>query len=187
MKVALVRPLLSLRGMKNLVVALVLATAGTAAAQPAETPAQPAPTVPTASEWYGWQIMAADAATFTLAGVSENGVIALGWVGSGAVVHAAHGHTARAVGSVAMRTAFPLLGVALGAASASGCDHGDGESWCAVGPAIAGGLIGMGAAEIIDLVDAKDEVAIGPVKTSRWQPVASVHHSSATFGVAARF
>lgn len=183
MKVAVVRPLLSLAGMKNLVVALVLATAGTAAAQPAETPAQPAPSVPTASEWYGWQILGADAAVFTTAAVTENGVIALGWVGSGAVVHAAHGHTGRAVGSVAMRTAFPLLGLMLGAASAHGCT---GE-WCGVGPALAGGLVGMGTAEVVDLVYAKDEIEIAPVKTPRWQPIASVRHSSATFGVAARF
>jgi len=165
--------------MKNLVVALVLATAGTAAAQPAETPAK----VPTASEWYGWQILGADAAVFTTAAVTHDGTIALGWIGSGAVVHVAHGHNGRAVGSVAARVGLPFLGIMLGAASAKGC-NGD---FCALGPAVLGGLAGMGTAEVIDLVNAKDEREIVPVSASRWQPVAKVSHSSATFGVAARF
>ena len=148
--------------MNHLVVALLLATAGTAAAQPAETPAK----VPTATEWYGWQILGADAAVFTTAGVAQNGVIAFGWIGS-----------------VLMRTAFPITGIMIGVASARGCS---GE-WCGFGQGLAGGLIGMGAAEVIDLVDATDEREIVPVKAPRWQPVAKVNHSTATFGVAARF
>jgi hypothetical protein len=78
---------------------------------------------------------------------------------------------------------FPLIGLTLGAASAKGCT-GD---WCGFGPAVAGGLIGMGAAEVVDLVDATDEREIAPVRAPRWQPVAKVNHSTATFGVSARF
>lgn len=169
--------------MKNLVVAVILAAAGTAAAQPAESPVQPEK-VPTTTEWYGMQILGADSAVFATAALTHDGTIAFGWIGSGAVVHAAHGHTGRAIGSVAMRVGFPMLGLVLGASSAKGCS-GD---LCGLGPALAGGLIGMGAAEVVDLVDATDEREIVPVQRSpRWQPVAKVNHSSATFGFAARF
>jgi hypothetical protein len=177
---ALVQPLLYGQGMKRLVAALVLATAGTAAAQPAETPAKK---VPTASEWYGWQILGADAAVLGTATLTDNGTIALGWIGSGAVVHVAHGHEGRAIGSIAARVALPFAGLMLGAASSQGCS-GD---LCGFGPAIVGGLIGMGTAEVIDLVDATDEREIVPVSAPRWQPVAKVSHSTATVGFVARF
>jgi hypothetical protein len=182
--------------MKHLIATVVVAavTSGTAFAQPALTPAStpagtnaealPAAPAVTESEWYGWQILLADGATFGMAAVTEQGEIALGWIGTGAVVHAAHGNYGRSVASVGLRVGLPLLGASAGAASASGCT-GD---FCGLGDVLVGGLVGMGAAEVIDLVMANDEHDIAPPRKSQsWTPVASVRHSGATFGIAARF
>jgi hypothetical protein len=112
-------------------------------------PREPAASPPaTSSQWYGWQILISDAAVFSFAGFTGNASIAYGWVGSGAVVHFGHGNVGRGVASAALRVSLPLLGLYAGIAGASGC-HGD---WCGVGEALAGGLIGMGSAELIDIV-----------------------------------
>ncbi len=194
----MVRPLLFPLGMKLVIAAVVAATTATAFAEPvpSETPpvltppseTPPAVKVPTATEWYGWQIAAADAAAFGMAAATEHGEIALAWIGTGAAVHAAHHNYGRSFLSVGMRVGLPILGASLGEASAKGCQ---GEL-CDLGPMLLGGLVGMGAAELIDLAIAKDEHEIVPVHVSRgWTPVASVRHtdatSSATLGIAARF
>jgi len=179
--------LLGLAVMKHLIVTVLFAavTSGTALAEPpGMTAALPAAPAPTESEWYGWQILIADGATLGIAAATEQGELALGWIGTGAVVHTAHGNYGRAVASVGLRVALPLLGASAGAASAQGCT-GD---FCGLGEVLVGGLVGMGAAEVIDLVMAKDEHEIAPPRPSRsWTPVASVRHSGATFGIAARF
>ena len=47
----------------------------------------------------------------------------------------------------ALRASLPLVGALLGADSASGC-KGD---WCGLGDVVAGGVIGMASAELIDV------------------------------------
>ena len=174
--------------MKHLVLglALVAVTSANALAQaPGETVQMlPSASVPTVSDWYGWQLLLVDGATLGLSLGAHNGDLALAWIGTGAAVHAAHGHYGRSVASVGMRVALPVLGVYLGAASAQGCT---GEDLCALGPAIVGGLIGMGTAEVIDLAMSSDEHEAAPAPTRSWTPVASIRHQSATFGIAARF
>src|SRR5262249_8781630 len=66
--------------------------------------------------WYGWQILAADAGVFALAGVTNRPEVALGWGATGALVHGAHGNPGRALGSVLLRVALPIAGFAIGAA-----------------------------------------------------------------------
>jgi hypothetical protein len=183
---AVVRPLLLSTGMKHLVAMFVFVavTSGTALAQPTSTNVEALPAAPTESEWYGWQILLADGATFGMAVATKKGELALGWIGTGAAVHGAHKHYGRSVASMGLRVALPIIGASLGASNAQGCT-GD---LCDVGPALAGGLIGMGAAEIVDLVMATDEHEVAPLQSSKtWTPVASVRHSGATFGIAARF
>jgi len=111
-------------------------------------PRDPATSPPAAgSQWYGWQILLSDAAVFSVAGFTQNPRIAYGWVGGGAIVHLSHGNVGRGLVSGALRVGLPLVGLYLGAASARGC-QGD---WCGFGEAIAGGLIGMASAELIDV------------------------------------
>ena len=112
-------------------------------------PRDPATALPTSSsQWYGWQILIGDAAVFSFAGMTRNSGVAFGWVGSGAIVHWGHGNVGRGLASAALRTGLPIIGVFMGAASASNCT-GD---WCGLGEAVAGGLIGMASAELIDVV-----------------------------------
>ena len=118
-------------------------------APPSMTAPRDPPTSPPASSsrWYGWQILLTDAAVFSFAGLTQNVSVAYGWVGGGAIVHFGHGNIGRGIGSAMLRVSLPLAGLLAGEASASGC-HGD---WCGLGDVIAGGLIGMGTAELIDV------------------------------------
>jgi hypothetical protein len=184
----MVRPLLFCRLVKQLITIAVVAavTSRTALAQPSATNTEPVPAAATAtvSDWYGAQILLSDGAAFGAAIATKHGEIAFAWVGTGAVVHAAHDHYGRAVASGGLRVGLPLAGLFLGAASSRGCT-GD---LCDLGPALAGGLIGMGTAEVVDLVMASDEREVAPSAPAKgWTPVASVRHSGATFGIAARF
>ena len=105
------------------------------------------PAAAAGSQWYGWQVLISDAAVFSFAGITGDARIAYGWVGSGAIVHWGHGNIGRGLASAALRVGLPIVGLYLGAASASGC-HGD---WCGLGEVVVGGLIGMGSAELIDV------------------------------------
>jgi hypothetical protein len=156
--------------LERIVLALIVVTAVTsrADAQPAPAPqgeppaaatiplAPPSMTAPrdpatsppaASSQWYGWQIVLSDAAVFSFAGLTQHASVAYGWLGGGAIVHFGHGNVGRGLGSAALRAGLPLVGVYLGAASASGC-RGD---WCGLGEALAGGLIGIVSAELIDV------------------------------------
>lgn len=182
----MVRPLLNATDVKNAIALVVIAIAAlgrTALAQPPGLTEVPTPP-PAPSDWYGWQLLLADGGALGLGAATGNGDIALGWIGTGAVVHGAHHNYGRAVLSVGMRIGLPLAGVFLGESSARGCT-GD---LCDLGPALVGGMLGMGTAEVIDLALAKDEPdAALPARSQRWTPVASVRHSGATLGIAARF
>jgi hypothetical protein len=177
--------------MKSLIatVALMAATAGTALAQPGLSDGEPLPTAPApkTTEWYGWEILTADGAAFTVAAATHHGEIALAWIGTGAVVHASHDNYGRSAVSVLLRVGLPVLGASLGAANSHGCS-GD---WCGLNDVVAGGLIGMGTAEVIDVVMANEEHEVAPARPARpargWTPVASVRHSGATVGFSAQF
>jgi len=118
-------------------------------APPSMTPPRDPATSPPAasSQWYGWQILISDAAVFSFAGLTRNASVAYGWVGSGAIVHFGHGNVGRGLASAALRVGLPIVGAAWGADSANGC-KGD---WCGLGDVVAGGLIGMASAELIDV------------------------------------
>jgi hypothetical protein len=121
-------------------------------------PHDPATTRPaTSSQWYGWQILISDAAVFSFA-LTGNASAAYVWVGSGAIVHFGHGNVGRGIASAALRVGLPLLGLSAGMASARGC-QGD---WCGAGEVIAGALIGMGSAELIDVALLARESAPSP-------------------------
>jgi hypothetical protein len=123
-------------------------------------PAKPPPA--TVSQWYGWQILLSDAAVFSFAGLSRNPGVVYGWLGSGAIVHLAHGNIGRGMASAAFRVGLPIAGVFLGIASAGDC-HGD---WCGFGEAIVGGAIGLVSAELIDVALLAHDSAPSPATAS---------------------
>ena len=71
------------------------------------------------------------------------GVFGLG----GSVVHLAHGNVGAGLGSFALRTGLPILGLLGGVASAGNCT---GEA-CSLGPGVAGFALGTVAASLIDV------------------------------------
>jgi hypothetical protein len=115
--------------------------------------------------WYGWQTLAADAvpATLLVAGVALDdgtspslyGAAALTFVVGGPVIHAVHDHAGKALGSLGLRLALPVVGVVIGSSVApplnpcpalpgGECEESDST------PVLLGGVFGMTAASIID-------------------------------------
>ncbi len=153
-------PLQSARAMKKLASLLVVPVVICALAGEglAETSA-PAPE----RRWYGWQTLLADGlsvAAFVAGGVDDSPMPMLsflgvaGYLGAPAAIHGVHGRGALAATSVLLRLGLPATGMMLGAAMA---DCSDGMlSFCPLGEMVLGGLVGMGAAVVIDAVVAWD-------------------------------
>ena len=122
-------------------------TPGTrAAAAPARRPS-----------WYGYQTFSADAtaiALFLVAAERNWEVGAVGAVGvyllGAPTVHVAHQRPVAAVGSLALRLFLPLLGSALGGASADCSVRVVNDENCDFGEKIMGFVVGTAAAMIID-------------------------------------
>ena len=121
------------------------------------------------THWYGWQILASDAASLLVATVgsaessgSGSGTFAavgvLGYAAAPAVIHLLHDQGARALGSVGMRVAFPAVGAFIGAEAASGCGDGSEENWCQFGWGATGFLIGTISAIALDAALAREPV-----------------------------
>jgi len=71
------------------------------------------------SYWYGWQILIIDGLSTTLL-LSSGGegsaatLGAIGYLGGGPLVHGAHGHVGKALGSAGLRFGLPVAGILLG-------------------------------------------------------------------------
>jgi hypothetical protein len=166
--------------------ATVLAPA-LAAAQPGLVPAAP-PTVEASAEpatrWYGWQILAIDAAALGVAAASdgEGAELALtSLVLSGPLVHAFHGHGGRALGSLGLRLGAPIAGAY---AMAAMCEAGGGgdDDWGCLGEIVLGFGVGAAVAEVYDVYRARDEV--GP---PRFTPSVRVADGGASVGIGGSF
>jgi hypothetical protein len=119
--------------------------------------------------WYGWQNLAVDGGALALsvaaAGVdssdspsgSENLAQALllgavvGYGAGGPAIHLVHGHPWKALGSLGLRGGLPVLGGAIGLASATcpppgGGDYGN----CGLGELVMGAAAGVVMALVID-------------------------------------
>ncbi len=163
-------------------------------------------------EWYGWQILLVDGASFVgllaAEGQRATGVadltVATYFLG-GSVVHWAHGSATKGFGSLGLRVGIPLGGAVLGAVIGTAA-YGSSNVVCGFplcSPAVAFGavglLLGVVAAPIVDVaVLAYDEQP--PARSdahsasSRLQltPVAALPrdaagHNAPTFGLAGSF
>jgi hypothetical protein len=110
------------------------------------------------THWYGWQIMAIDAASVATAAASQNGVVMAGvYVSGGPLVHLVNQRPAAALGSAALRVGLPLAGMYTGAAMATCNDEDD---WlCPMGEMALGGIAGMLTASVIDWTVLSTETA----------------------------
>jgi len=118
--------------------------------------------------WYGWQTLFWDAASLPATVVYPPlgiGTYALG----GPVVHWAHGHTVKGLGSLGLRVGPPLL---IGYLCTIGCDTSPDSMDCNLKFAF-GGLVGVVTAITIDAavlsyekvpVERRDALTIGTVK-----------------------
>ena len=152
-------------------------------AQPGAAPAAPSPGAET--RWYGWQILVADGGVAALAAGTHDGKWLFLWIGTGAIVHGAHSHAHLALLSVLARVGLPFLGMLGGAAASAGCQ---GEL-CALGDVVAGGVIGIGVAEVLDVATATEDLGSDRphVAARGWTPVVGALRSGATLGVVGRF
>jgi hypothetical protein len=148
--------------------------------------------------FYGWQNLGMDAASLGLffagAYYDGDGATALGLAGLGGylfgspVVHALHGHTGRAAGSLAMRVGVPLAlyGITWAVEDHPDCSN-DGGWFCGLDAALMPifvGALGAGAVMIADDFGlAYDQKPVGP----SWTPTVSAGHGGMTFGIAGTF
>lgn len=109
------------------------------------------------SHWYGGAILVVDSTALALgiAAVAKPDAAAplamgagLAYLAGGPIVHARHGRTGTALGSLGLRVGIPIaaagVGAGVGAAGESDCS---GE-WCGIG-AIIGGIFGFGAGMLV--------------------------------------
>jgi hypothetical protein len=140
------------------------------------------------TEWYGWQVLASDAATIATTAVLLNAHnnetygqlnFTAGYFLGPSMIHLAHGNYAFAGASIAMRAGLPLAGGMTGCAV-----YGDRSDFlgCLPGAAI-GMFLGMTAASTID-ASALSYAEVRPrPKSFEVLPTASVSASGATFGL----
>jgi hypothetical protein len=102
--------------------------------------------------WYGYQVLATDALSWTLiVGGAKANVIEVSALGvgglffGGPIVHVGHGSYGRAGASFGLRVGLPLLGLGIGAAA-----DRDSHSFIPAGPII-GVFLGSIAASIVDI------------------------------------
>ncbi|MBK9036559.1 MAG: hypothetical protein IPL61_35805 [Myxococcales bacterium] len=138
---------------------------------------------------YGLEVLAMDAAGLAImvaGGAADNETA--GWLGAGVVMlgpaamHLRHGDPGRAAGSVALRAGLIVGGAALGAAMAT-C--GPEEWFCGLGETMIGGLVGYGAAVVIDAGFIAQTTRTE--RRPRWTPQVAASSSGLRVGVGGVF
>ncbi len=141
---------------------------------------------------YGWQVFAADAASWALFVSTVDGandglatVGAMGMFFGGPAVHLAQGNTKGAGYSLLARTALPLAGGLLGAAT---CDESE-DDWGCLGSTMLGVTLGYGTALVIDYfhLAKKTKVTTPPRGWASLRPSLQVKPTGAQAGVAINF
>jgi hypothetical protein len=112
------------------------------------------------TDWYGWQTLVVDAHALLLVGIGleirEGEAPALGGLLvyglGGPLVHLVHERPGAALGSLALRAGIPIVFALAGAGANENCGGASSESdgSCAIGGAVAWGVVGMGVAAIVD-------------------------------------
>jgi hypothetical protein len=167
------------------------AAAATPAAAAATTPAQEPPI--SELRWYGWQLLASDAATVGLLALSLQGestplaAMAFGTYTFAPVgVHLAHHHPGRALLSVGLRIALPIV---LAKALVEGADcAGSNEYLCGVGEMYLGVAGGALAASLVDQILSFERYEIASPKHGlSLAPTLQPRRDGATLGLIGSF
>ncbi|MCL4225503.1 MAG: hypothetical protein KJZ91_13660 [Myxococcales bacterium] len=150
-----------------------------------------APAEETIQKGYGGQILLTDLAGLAI--ISAGGGTDQDWLATAglltmafgpAAVHLAHDRPQAALASALMRPGLTMTGVFVGASMAS-CHSG--EWFCGLGEAMLGGLIGYGAAAVIDAAYLARERRIvrGPARA--WAPQVAASPAGVRLGVGGTF
>jgi hypothetical protein len=146
--------------MRSLVVLMLLVATAHADPPGMTAPLAPGPPVDQDTGSYRLQTALCDVAALTMFAMQSHsdgdaaGTIGLAmYVAGGPIVHLIHHHNGRAVASLALRVALPLVAGAVGAAMASGnCGGGDcDDGFAELGGVIIGAVVGMVGASAIDI------------------------------------
>jgi hypothetical protein len=147
---------------------------------------------------YRWQIGVADAASLAIMlSVTERGILGGGLVYllGGPTIHVAHGETGRAVGSLALRAALPIIGGLVGGklwwnSQDARCRDGD-PDFCADDEVNVGAVYGLGlgllTAMVVDTAFLARPVPIRREAGATWAPQLAVTPGHLGVGVAGRF
>jgi hypothetical protein len=152
-------------------------------------PAQPA-AEPRRSEWYGWQILLSDAASFTIILAQPARPTATIGVVTYLVVppfiHFAHGNVKQGFASLALRVLLPPVGAVVGYAAGSFvCNE---NSSCVDASVAFGGLAGLVGTIVTDTaVLAVERPAPSVQARLQWRPIVMAGKNDTRVGVAGTF
>lgn len=148
-------------------------------------------------EYYGWQVMLADAASLALLFNDEGTWLGVGgYALGGPIVHAAHGNVGSTLASAGLRAGLPVLGFFAGVILVEQDSHcGEEEYDCDDGFAALGAGLALGALGVVSAV-AIDWLALGwddrPASPASGRslvvvPQVGVSENGASLGVLGRF
>jgi hypothetical protein len=145
--------------------------------------------------WYGWQVLAADAAGIlgTVACVSFSSADAciIPYFIAAPTVHLTHGRPMSALASVGARLAFPIAGAIVGAQFANCSGQSDGLDLCGLSEMGVGILVGTVVASVFDMAvlstETRERPAATPSRLSLLSPSVSAGPNGTSFGLRGSF
>ncbi len=150
------------------VVSPVASPARAAVVSPITTP-DVAPERDKEEHWYGWQVLAADAAgilgTAACVSFSNADACIIPYFIAAPTVHLTHGRPMHALASVGARLAFPIAGAIVGAQVAN-CSARSDQFLCGLSEMAVGALIGTVVASVFDMAVLSTETRERPAATS---------------------
>ena len=174
------------------VVSPVESQVGSTVVSPITTP-DVAPARETEEHWYGWQVLAADAAgilgTAACVSFSNADACIIPYFIAAPTVHLTHGRPMNALASVGVRLAFPIAGAIVGAGFAN-CSAQTDQFLCGLSEMALGALIGTVAASVFDVAILSTETRerpAAPPRLSFLSPSVSAGPNGASFGLRGNF
>jgi len=171
----------------------VVAPVSSAVVAPIATP-DVAPARGTEEHWYGWQVLAADAAgligTASCVSFSKADACVIPYFIAAPTVHLTHGRPLHALASAGVRLAFPLAGAVVGAQVAN-CSAQADQFLCGLGEMAAGAMIGLVVASVFDVAvlstETRERQTAPPSRLSFLSPSVAAGPNGASFGLRGSF
>ena len=154
-----------------------------------------APKAETEEHWYGWKVLAADAAgilgTVSCVSFLEAEACVIPYFIAAPTVHLTHGRPMHALASVGVRLAFPIAGAIVGAQLANCSAQSDHLNLCGLSEIGMGILIGTVVASAFDMAvlstETRERPAATPSRLSFLSPSVSAGPNGTSFGLRGSF